>query len=107
MDSPLLPQHDPIDSLAELVMEFVLDMDEETIPDTEVPYEKKTFSDLKLHLKAEAFNIHTNCQNINQTYSIYYFKIFQSIKAEVHSPPPKFLNNLLGEVFKNQSIDLL
>lgn len=91
IDSSLLVNHDPIDSLAELVLEFLFDMDEETIPDTEVPHEKKKFSDIKLHLEAEAFNITIDCQPITQTYPSYYSKIFQSIKGEVHSPPPQFV----------------
>lgn len=91
IDSTLLVNQDPIDSLAELVLEFIFDMDEETIPDTEVPHEKKKFSDIKLHLEADALNIQIDCQSINQTHASYYPEIFQSIKGEVHSPPPQFV----------------
>ncbi|HSJ69641.1 MAG TPA: hypothetical protein VK921_18305, partial [Anditalea sp.] len=37
IDSLMLKHQDPIDSLAELVLEYVFNMDDETIPDTEVP----------------------------------------------------------------------
>lgn len=40
IDSILLENHDPIDSITELVLEYVLEMDDKTIPDTEVPHEK-------------------------------------------------------------------
>ncbi|MGY6744127.1 MAG: hypothetical protein ACXIUQ_15415 [Cecembia sp.] len=89
IDSSLLVNHDPIDSLAELVLEFILDMDEETIPDTEIPHEKKKFSDIKLHFEAKALSIATSYQITTAKHSDFYFKFFQSIKGDVNAPPPK------------------
>lgn len=91
MDSSLLAHHDPIDSLAELVLEFVLDMDEETIPDTEVPHEKKKFTDIKLHFEREELELHVDSPNISITYHDFYSTIFESIKGDVYSPPPQFM----------------
>lgn len=39
---------DPIDSISELLFEYVMDMDEDTIPDTEVPEQKRKIKDLKV-----------------------------------------------------------
>lgn len=88
IDSSLLNQHDPIDSLAELVLEFVLEMDEETIPDTEVPHEKKKFSDIKLyvwHQVNTSLEFHFSETKPNG----YYLNIFESTSLEINSPPPK------------------
>lgn len=89
MDSSLLANHDPIDSLAELVLEFVFDMDEETIPDTEVPHEKKKFSDIKLHIGVEKVSLASQVSFNEAEFSEFYINVFQSIKQEVHSPPPQ------------------
>jgi hypothetical protein len=39
---------DPIDSVSELLFEYVMDMAEDTIPDTEVPEQKRKIKDLKV-----------------------------------------------------------
>ncbi|MFD2037398.1 hypothetical protein ACFSKL_21555 [Belliella marina] len=39
---------DPIDTLAEIIVEFIFEMDDEIIPDTEVPNEKRKIKDIKL-----------------------------------------------------------
>jgi hypothetical protein len=89
LDSPLLENHDPIDSLAELVLEYMLDMDTETIPDTEVPHEKNKFSDLKLHFNLTLIDILRNIgKMVSQTHSIYLFH-FYFFMMEVNAPPPK------------------
>jgi hypothetical protein len=88
IDSPLLNQHDPIDSLAELVLEFVLEMDEETIPDTEVPHEKKKFSDIKLYFLHQ-LNAILEFQFPVIKPNSYYLNIFESTSLEINSPPPK------------------
>jgi hypothetical protein len=89
LDSPLLENHDPIDSLAELVLEYVLDMDNETIPDTEVPHEKNKFSDLKLHFNPALVEILQNIGNsVSKTHSIYLFH-FYFFMMEINAPPPK------------------
>jgi len=94
MDSSLLVNHDPIDSLAELVLEFVLDMDEETIPDTEVPHEKKKLSDIKLHFGPEQVDLFPELNFSNTKHSASYAINFDSIKGETHSPPPRSFNHI-------------
>lgn len=89
MDSPLLRQHDPIDSLAELVLEYILDMDEETIPDTDVPHEKKKISDIKLNLPLGFLVFSKKINYALSAYPDYYFKFFKSLEMEVNSPPPR------------------
>ncbi|MGY6544696.1 hypothetical protein [Arthrospiribacter ruber] len=89
IDSPLLEHHDPIDSLAELVLEYVFDMDEETIPDTEVPHEKKKFSDIKLHLEyASVSSLPSFVISLNAV-NPHYLAVFESISKENDSPPPR------------------
>ncbi|EIM78050.1 hypothetical protein A3SI_04467 [Nitritalea halalkaliphila LW7] len=89
-DSALLGHHDPIDSLAELVLEYVFEMDEETIPDTEVPHEKRKLSDVKIRLEALFLTLSPTLRGQDRAYrtpvkeTLHYQLFF-----EVLSPPPK------------------
>ncbi|RZS98059.1 hypothetical protein BC751_3691 [Cecembia calidifontis] len=94
MDSTLLPHHDPIDSLAELVLEFVLDMDEETIPDTDIPHEKKKISDIKLNLPSKISTCLKKNNYSLSAYSEYYSKLFKSLEMDVNAPPPRLIQIL-------------
>jgi hypothetical protein len=89
IDFPLLENHDPIDSIAELVLEYMLDMDDETIPDTEVPHEKNKFSDLKLHFQPALFEFLLSPGNLISKPISIYLSNFYSFKKEINSPPPK------------------
>lgn len=91
IDSPLLEHHDPIDSLAELLLEYVLEMDDETIPDTEVPHEKKKFSDIKLHLESQGIKVFQEFGDAERNLNTYYLEIFESITKENDSPPPQLV----------------
>jgi hypothetical protein len=91
IDSPLLEHHDPIDSLAELVLEYVFEMDDETIPDTEIPHEKKKFSDIKLHLEKSGNLLDRIYGDIKSIKGDYYFEVFESIVTEKDSPPPRLV----------------
>jgi hypothetical protein len=85
-----LENHDPIDSLAELVLEYVFEMDDETIPDTEVPHEKRKLIDVKIIVEKN-FSYHfqkSNCKSKEK--SFHYEGIFKEIDLEQSSPPPKF-----------------
>lgn len=90
LDSILFENHDPIDSITELVLEYVLEMDEETIPDTEVPDEKRKIVDFKVLIE----NIGTNIQAPKIPFrkgSFYILEdIFKNIYLEQSSPPPKY-----------------
>lgn len=43
---------DPIDSISELILEYALDMEQDTIPDTEVPEQKRKIKDFKVFYHA-------------------------------------------------------
>lgn len=91
MDSTVLENYDPIDSLTELVLEYVLDMDDETIPDTEVPHEKRKMIDVKIIIEKN-FTCHLQHSNNKITAQTFYYEdIFEEIDLEQTSPPPKFL----------------
>ncbi|MGY6522659.1 MAG: hypothetical protein ACXIUD_13080 [Mongoliitalea sp.] len=80
---------DPIDTLAELVLEYFFDMDEKTIPDTEVPQEQRKFKDLKLYHQDISKIISQKIFVQQQHCNAYYLNLFESIKIETNSPPPK------------------
>ncbi|PSL07889.1 hypothetical protein [Cecembia rubra] len=91
MDSSLLRHQDPIDSLTELVLEFILEMDEETIPDTEIPHEKKKISDLKFHYLSKNLNSVEKVTFKERTYGEFYANLFESLKKDVNAPPPRMV----------------
>ncbi len=89
MDSTVLENYDPIDSLTELVLEYVLDMDDETIPDTEVPHEKRKLIDVKIIIE-KSFTCQLQKSNNKLTSRTFYYEdIFKEIDLEQSSPPPK------------------
>ncbi|WP_373520768.1 hypothetical protein [Aquiflexum sp.] len=91
MDSTVLENYDPIDSLTEFVLEYVLEMDDETIPDTEVPHEKRKLIDVKIILEKN-FTYQIQKSNKNSiTKSFYYEGVFKEIDLEQSSPPPKLI----------------
>lgn len=91
MDSTLLENYDPIDSLTELVLEYVFEMDDETIPDTEVPHEKRKMIDVKIIIEKNFTCQLQKSNNKSTTKSFYYEGVFKQIDLEQSSPPPKFL----------------
>ncbi|WP_235893440.1 hypothetical protein [Litoribacter populi] len=89
MDSNLLQYQDPIDSLAELVLEYVLEMDDETIPDTEVPHEKRKIADIKLLYSAEKISFDQFLPNEKIVYKGHYENFYEDWAFDINSPPPK------------------
>lgn len=89
-DSTLLENYDPIDSLTELVLEYVFEMDDETIPDTEIPHEKRKLIDVKIIVeKSYTYQLQKSyCQKSSGTF--YNESIFKEIDLEQSPPPPKF-----------------
>lgn len=80
---------DPLDSIAELVLEYFLEMDDNTVPDTEVPGEKKSFLDLKMHLPNNFWKLNS-MRIISWLKPItFYTDFFESLSQEIVSPPPK------------------
>lgn len=51
-DSIYVTHADPIDSISELILEYALDMEQDTIPDTEVPEQKRKIKDFKVFYHA-------------------------------------------------------
>lgn len=91
MDSSVFENYDPIDSLTELVLEYVMEMDDETIPDTEVPHEKRKLIDVKIIIDKE-FSYQLQTTNIkSSTKTFYYEGIFKEIDLDQSSPPPKLI----------------
>ena len=90
MDSTVLENYDPIDSLTELVLEYVFEMDDETIPDTEVPHEKRKLMDVKVILeKCFIYQIQKSYGK-ESPITFYYEGIFEEIDMEHPTPPPKY-----------------
>lgn len=89
-DSTLLENYDPIDSLTELVLEYVFEMDDETIPDTEVPHEKRKVMDVKIIIEKNFTYQLQKSYSHRTSRTFYYESIFKEIDLEQSSPPPKF-----------------
>lgn len=90
IDSILLENHDPIDSITELVLEYVLEMDDETIPDTEVPHEKRKIVDFKVLIEKTPINIVPPKITFRKDHVFILKDIFENIHLEQSSPPPKY-----------------
>jgi len=89
MDSLMLQHQDPIDSLAELVLEYVFEMDDETIPDTEIPHEKRKMADVKQLYFAENFTYQLFGYRQYSRYHSHYENFYQNWSFDINSPPPK------------------
>lgn len=89
MDSLMLKHQDPIDSLAELVLEYVFEMDDETIPDTEVPHEKRKLADVKQLYFVEEFTYQLFANRLDILYNSYYENFYKNWSFDINSPPPK------------------
>ncbi len=90
IDSNLLTNHDPIDTLAEVFLEFIFDMDEETIPDTEVPHEKRKLGDIKLAFIFQQHELHIpQKQALKKLKTIESF-ILKNRVLDILSPPPQY-----------------
>lgn len=89
MDSLMLQHQDPIDSLAELVLEYVFEMDDETIPDTEVPHEKRKMADVKQLYFAESFTYQLFGNSQYTRSHSHYENLYQNWSFDINSPPPK------------------
>lgn len=89
LDKTLLKYEDPYDSLSELVLEYFLEMDEDTIPDTELPEDKRKIQDIKTFLKFDS--IQFMVQGPFRIVSVKKFHIenYKNISLKKISPPPK------------------
>lgn len=80
---------DPIDTLAEIIVEYIFEMDDEIIPDTDVPNEKRKIPDIKLAISQFHFipNVHSTLVS-NDWVNNQYFKTL-GMTFEISSPPPE------------------
>jgi hypothetical protein len=89
LDHTLLKYEDPYDSLSELVLEYFLDMDNDTIPDTELPEDKRKILDIKTLIGNETFQFERHFANIIIINNIFATDMYKNIVFEKLSPPPK------------------
>lgn len=83
---------DPIDTLTEIIIEFIFEMDDQIIPDTDVPNETKDNPDIKLAFTKA--NVKLPCfTNLKQnTWGIYDdFSLIDGIKKVCSLPPEIFI----------------
>ncbi|KEO75388.1 hypothetical protein [Anditalea andensis] len=92
MDSSLLRHHDPIDSLAELVLEYFFEMDENTIPDTETPHEKRKIADVTTLFPGGSFSYFMTQYNLNHYFFSHYENLYQNMSFDISAPPPKAIS---------------
>lgn len=84
---------DPIDTLAEIIVEFIFEMDDQIIPDTDVPNETRKIPDIKLAFtKTEVKLICFASIKLNKWEIYEDFTLSNGIK-KVCSPPPENLKN--------------
>lgn len=89
IDSLMLEHQDPIDSLAELVLEYFLNMDEEIIPDTEIPHEKRKLGDIKQLYFTNLFSYCIRIPSKTDENHSHYRNFYQNLIFDISSPPPK------------------
>lgn len=83
---------DPIDNLAEIIVEFIFEMDDQIIPDTDVPNETRKIPDIKLAFsKAEVKLICFISLKVNK-WEIYDDLILINRIKKVSSPPPEIFS---------------
>jgi hypothetical protein len=89
LDYTLLKYEDPYDSLSELILEYFLEMDEDTVPDTELPEDKRKMPDIKTLIGFESFSIVNYELTIFVAKKDFLFEIYKNIALGKISPPPK------------------
>ena len=80
---------DPLDSLTELVLEYFLEMDGDTVPDTEVPGEKRSLLDLKMNLPHNFWKLESMKMTSWLKPNTFYTDFSESLSQDIVSPPPK------------------
>lgn len=90
LDNTLLKNEDPYNSLSELVMEYFLEMDEDTVPDTELPEDKRKMPDIKTFIELDTFQFVGQESFCFVSVSRFYNDIYENIALGKISPPPKF-----------------
>ncbi len=89
-NSNILRNVDPVDSLTEMVLEYFLDMDENTVPDTEIPTEERSLLDLKMIGPTNGWSYQCKFKSLFIKPTFFYSPSFGINPPEIISPPPKF-----------------
>jgi hypothetical protein len=90
LDSTLLKHHDPIDNLTELIVEFLLGCDDDLIPDTELPVDKRKFFDIQL-IPVTTSILRDNSPGTNQRHQQFRNDgLLSPVDFEITPPPPKY-----------------
>lgn len=87
---------DPIDTLAEIIVEFIFELDDQIIPDTEVPHEKKKIQDIKLAFTKNEVKV--NCYftiELNKWINTFNFSLTNGIEKKDSPPPEIFTENFI------------
>lgn len=83
---------DPIDTLAEIIVEFIFEMDDQIIPDTEVPNEKRKIPDIKLAFTWTEIKLACFVTLKSNRWGIFDdTKIIGGIKKVCYPPPEHFM----------------
>ena len=88
--------NDPIDTIAEIIVEFIFELDEQIIPDTEVPQEEKKNQDIKLAFTKNEIKV--NCYftiELNKWINPFNFSLTKGIKKKDSPPPEIFTENFI------------
>ncbi len=89
-NSSLYSNIDPLDSLAEMVLEYFLEMEDQTIPDTDVPSEERSLLEIKLVEPARKWIYQLHSIDILNQHAFFFTDSFEIFQPDVVSPPPKF-----------------
>ncbi len=89
-NASLYSNTDPLDSLAEMVLEYFMEMEDQTIPDTDVPSEERSLLEIKLVEPAKKWIYQLHPINVLTQHGFYFTDSFQIFQPDVVSPPPKF-----------------
>ncbi|MCH7409259.1 hypothetical protein MM239_07630 [Belliella sp. DSM 111904] len=81
--------HDPIDTLAEIIVEFIFDMDNEIIPDTESSQNERKFKDFKLFCNQFALKEKNEFNLVSKSWPSIAEAIHFSSANDVTGPPPE------------------
>ena len=80
---------DPIDSISELILEYALDMEQDTIPDTEVPEQKRKIKDFKIFYHAVGLQVPSWVYEPNLEKESDAHCTADKVDLAKNSPPPK------------------
>lgn len=81
---------DPLDSVVEMILEYGFEMNDDTIPDTEVPKEERSMLDMTLSQPVNFWKMNSKVFNRKEMPFPYELESLRLIHLEVIIPPPRF-----------------